>query len=108
MGSLLEAQFKIISAKDCPLYTEGEEFRLSGVALHPPAGKPACLFLAREITEIVVEKMGADSTPGLGEKKEKKDKKEFNCSGCSGLIKFAYIEETKFYTPQMRMLAAAE
>jgi len=108
MGSLLEAQFKIISAKDCPLYTEGEEFRLSGVALHPPAGKPACLFLAREITEIVVEKMGADSTPGLSEKKEKKDKKEFNCSGCSGLIKFAYIEETKFYTPQMRMLAAAE
>jgi CRP/FNR family cyclic AMP-dependent transcriptional regulator len=108
MGSILEAQFKIISAKDCPLYTEGEEFRLSGVALHPPAGKPACLFLAREITEIVIEKMGADSTPGLGEKKEKKDKKEFNCSGCSGLIKFAYIEETKFYTPQMRMLAAAE
>ena len=108
MGSLLEAQFKIVSARDCPLYAEGEEFRLSGVALHPPVGKPACLFLAREITEIVVEKMGAAAASGPGEKKEKKDKKEFNCSGCSGLIKFAYVEESRFYTPQMRMLAAAE
>ncbi|RJX26902.1 MAG: DUF4388 domain-containing protein [Desulfurivibrio sp.] len=108
MASLLEAQFKIVSARDCPLYAEGEEFRLSGVALHPPAGKPACLFLAREITEIVVEKMGSDSIAVLSEKRGKKDKKEFNCSGCSGLIKFAYVEESKFYTPQMRMLAAAE
>lgn len=110
MGNLLEAQFKIIDAKDCPLYEEGEEFSLSGVALQPPPGKPACLFLAREITEIVVEKMeaAADSGPGAKPQEGKKPKKEFNCSGCTGLIKFVHVQETKFYTPQMRMLAAVE
>ena len=105
MGNLLEAQFKIIEDKDCPLYEEGDQFDLSGVALRPPEGKPACLFLAREITEIIVEKMDADSSAAQDQLKEKK---EFNCCGCSGLIKFAYVEETKFYTPQMRMMAAAE
>lgn len=111
MASLLEAHFKIIGARDCPLYAEGEEFRLSGVALHPPAAKPTCLFLAREVTAIVVEKMEADASHDLREredKRERREKKEFNCSGCSGLIKFTYVEEAKFYTPQMRMLAAAE
>ncbi|MBI5558079.1 MAG: cyclic nucleotide-binding domain-containing protein [Deltaproteobacteria bacterium] len=105
MGNLLEAHFKIINAKDCPLYAEGQEFYISGVALHPPAGKPACLFLAREIIQIVVEKMGPDSSRDPW---ERKDKKEFNCCGCTGLIKFAHVEEKKFYTSQMRMLAAAE
>ncbi|OKY76871.1 MAG: hypothetical protein BM485_02065 [Desulfobulbaceae bacterium DB1] len=108
MGNLLEAQFRIVDAKDCPLYAEGEEFSLSGVALHPPPGKPACLFLAREITAIVVEKMEADSGSATKNQEEKKSRKEFNCSGCTGLIKFAYIQETKFFTPQMRMLAAVE
>ncbi|MFH1216009.1 MAG: cyclic nucleotide-binding domain-containing protein [Pseudomonadota bacterium] len=110
MGNLLDAKFRIVDAKDCPLYEEGDEFSLSGVALHPPSGKPACLFLAREITEIVVEKMEADSGDGSSKKflDEKKGKKEFNCSGCTGLIKFTHVQETKFFTPQMRMLAAVE
>ncbi len=52
--------------------------------------------------------MGSDAVPAPPENKRKKDKKEFNCSGCSGLIKLAYVEEAKFHTPQMRMLAAIE
>jgi CRP-like cAMP-binding protein len=111
MGSLLEAHFKITGARDCPLYAEGEEFRLAGVALHPPASKPACIFLAREVTAIMVEKMGSDAGQvlrGREEKRERREREEFNCSGCSGLIKFTYVREAKFYTPQMRMLAAAE
>lgn len=99
MTDILEAQFKILENRDCPLYKEGDVFSLSGVALRTPEGKATCLFLARGITEIIVEKMD-----GV----EEKGKKEFNCSGCTGLIKFSYVDETKFYTPQMRMMAAAE
>jgi len=105
MSDLLEVQFKIIEARDCPLYEEGDEFKISGLAMRPPAGKASCLFLSRDITGIIVEKM--DSHSGL-ERKRPSDKNEFNCSGCSGLVKFAYALETKFFTPQMRMLAAAE
>ncbi len=105
MGELLEAKFLIIEDRDCPLYAEGDAFNISGVALRLPEGKPACLFLARQIAEIIVEKMDADSA---GKKDEQKEKKEFNCSGCTGLIKFSFVEDTKFYTPQMRMMAAAE
>ncbi|MCB2181847.1 MAG: cyclic nucleotide-binding domain-containing protein [Desulfobulbaceae bacterium] len=106
MGDLLEAKFKIIQDRDCPLYDEGDEFTLSGLALQPPTGKATCLFLAKEITGILIEKMDAESS---GDKEAtQKDKKEFNCSGCTGLIKFSYVDESKFYTPQMRMMAAAE
>lgn len=106
MGNILEAQFKIIEARDCPLYEIGDQFALSGLALNPPEAKPTCIFMAREITEIIVEKMDARSG---GKSRQIQEKKEFNCSGCTGLVKFSYLEEeSKFYTPQMRMLAAAE
>ncbi len=84
MADLLEAQFKIIECRECPLYVKGDEFNISGLAMRPPAGKATCLFLARDITGIIVEKM--DSVSGLARKKPI-DKGEFNCSGCSGLVK---------------------
>lgn len=105
MADLLEAQFKIIECRDCPLYEKGDEFNISGLSMRPPDGKSTCLFLARDITGIIVEKM--DSFSGHAKRKPI-DKGDFNCSGCSGLVKFAHVQESKFFTPQMRMMVAAE
>lgn len=99
--SLIETQFVITVANDCPMYSVDDEFSLAGLALTVPPDKPTCLFLAREITEILV-------TENLNNPNLDKEKKEFNCSGCIGLIKFRFAEEKKYSTPQMRMLAAME
>jgi len=99
--SLIEAQFVITAANDCPMYSVDDEFSLEGLAFTPSLNKPTCLFLAREITEILV-------TENFINLKQGKDKKEFNCSGCTGIIKFKFAEEKKYHTPQMRMLAAME
>ncbi|MBC8317028.1 MAG: cyclic nucleotide-binding domain-containing protein [Desulfobulbaceae bacterium] len=99
--SFIKAQFVITAANDCPMYSLGDEFGLAGLALTLPPDKPTCLFLAREITEILV-------TEKIDSIDKGKEKKEFNCSGCTGLIKFRFAEEKKYSTPQMRMLAAME
>jgi CRP/FNR family transcriptional regulator, cyclic AMP receptor protein len=99
--SLIEAQFVITAANDCPMYIVDDEFNLAGLAFTAPPDKPVCLFLAREITEILV-------TENFNNLKQGKDKKGFNCSGCTGIIKFKFAEEKKYHTPQMRMLAAME
>lgn len=99
--SLIEAQFVITAANDCPMYSVDDEFSLAGLALTVPPDMPTCLFLAREITEILV-------TEKLAGIMEGKEKKQFNCSGCTGLIKFRFAVEKKYSTPQMRMLAAME
>jgi len=82
--SLLDARFKVTGVRDCPLYEIDDEFRLLGLGLRPPEGKPACLFLARVISKHVVEDLGPEPL-------------ELNCTGCTGLIKFAVMapEEAK-------------
>ena len=99
--SLIETQFVITVANDCPMYSIDDEFSLAGLALTVPPDKATCLFLAREITEILV-------TEDLNSPKLIEEKTQFNCSGCTGLIKFRFAEEKKYHTPQMRMLAAME
>lgn len=99
--SLLEAEFIITAANDCPMYSVDDVFSLSGLALSFPPEKPTCLFLTREITEILV-------TGKLEIKEKGQEKREYNCSGCTGVVKFRVAEERKYQTQQMRMLAAAE
>ena len=99
--SLLKAEFIITVANDCPFYSADDVFSLSGLALTFPPEKPTCLFLTREITEILV-------TGKLDISEGSKEKREYNCSGCIGVVKFRVAEERKYHTQQMRMLAAAE
>jgi CRP-like cAMP-binding protein len=99
--SLLEAEFIITAANDCPMYEVDDVFSLSGLALTFPHEKPTCLFLTKEITEILV-------SGKLDSKDESQEKREYNCSGCRGVVKFRVAEERKYQTQQMRMLAAAE
>lgn len=69
--------FRIISEKDCPLYAQGDEFKLSGKVFLVPRTKAPCLILARDVMGILNEK--------------KKDPNAvFSCSGCTGIIKFGF------------------
>lgn len=75
------ATFQIVEDKNCPLYELKDYLQLSDKALVPPQGKPVCLILAREMTELLFALIGQSS--------DTRDyDKLFSCSGCSGLIKF--------------------
>jgi CRP/FNR family transcriptional regulator, cyclic AMP receptor protein len=75
------ATFKIIEDKNCPLYELSDVLQLSDKALVPPPGKPVCLILAREMTELLFSL--------IAQKGDEPDlDKLYSCSGCSGLIKF--------------------
>jgi CRP/FNR family transcriptional regulator, cyclic AMP receptor protein len=76
-----KARFKIVENKKCPLYELGDDLYLTDKALIPPSGKPVCLILAREMTELLFSL--------ISQPNDKIDtSKLFSCSGCSGLIKF--------------------
>ncbi len=86
MGSF-NVTFKIHKAQNCPLYEQDDTLDLTDKALAPPAGKPVCLILAREITELLFSLL----SQGIGPKTAEKI---FSCSGCTGLIKFKLDEES--------------
>lgn len=77
------AIFEIVEDNNCPLYEEGECFRLTDKAFSCPQNKEVCLILVREMTELLFVLMGeqdvdsAENNPTL-----------YSCSGCTGLIKF--------------------
>ncbi|MCK5437021.1 MAG: cyclic nucleotide-binding domain-containing protein [Desulfobulbaceae bacterium] len=100
---LLEAAFEITDATNCPLYKKGDNFTLSGTGLTPPKKKPACIFLATEISKLIIGRIDGESNeenPFSGT--------SFNCGGCSGLILFRHVSKKKYQTLQMQLLAAAK
>ncbi len=86
------------------MYQVEEVFSVSGLSLLPPEGKPACLFLAKGLADILLQYLSSKK------KGPEALKDEYNCPGCTGIIKFGPMEDSggKYLTPQMRMLAAAE
>lgn len=101
----LKASFEIIEEKDCPMYNLGDRFHLSGLAFNAPQEKATCLFLAREVTEFMIHKLGEEQFAP-----HKEGRTIFNCSGCTGLIKFQLKkrQEEEYATLHMRMLAKAD
>lgn len=100
---VLDAQFVITASRSCPLYAVGDRFDLSGVAFSTPKNKPACLFLARVITENIVADIHPEETGG-----NRRPRKEFNCSGCTGVIKLAIVEEGDILPKKRQELIAEE
>jgi CRP-like cAMP-binding protein len=101
-----EASFEIIEEKDCPMqYCRGDHFYLSGLAFSAPKDKATCLFLAREVTELMIRKLGEQQFFS-----QKEGRTNFNCSGCTGLIKLQLKkkDEGEYATLHMRMLAKAD
>ncbi len=99
---LLEAHFTIKEVRDCPLYAEQDLFSLAGLSLLPPYGKPACLFLAKGLADILLQyldqkKVGSESL-----------RESYRCPGCTGMITFGPVADSgeDYLTPQMRLLTA--
>lgn len=82
---LIDAKFKIEEDNYCPLYNEGDAFRLTGNGLVLPPGKSACLILMEDIRHVLIrlKNLGETAAPGY----------RFYCSGCTGLIKLVKVEE---------------
>ena len=93
--------FSVVEENNCPHYEKGMIFSVVDGAMKLPAGKPACLSLAREVTAIVSE---IDTVMiGIARKRTR-----FDCGGCGGVIRFEFKKEKDFQTAQMRLLAALE
>ena len=75
--------FKVVNARNCPLYEAGQWFQLTSQALRVSAGQPACLLLVREVTGMLVALMSAAENNFAEERAN-----VYTCGGCTGLIKF--------------------
>ncbi len=96
-----EAIFKIIEDNKCPLYTLGDEFKLSGKALllenreektfittsviKIPSDKPACRILVEDITAVLIKYESMNNVHRC----------VINCSGCSGIIRLEFKQEKR-------------
>ncbi len=77
--SISMARIKIIGIDVCPLYSMGDEFKLTENSLLPPFTKPACLILIKDIIELVKMK-----------NVDKGYRYVFDCSGCTGLARLEF------------------
>lgn len=75
--------FTIIDERGCPFYNAEEWMILTDKAVVLPAGRPSCLILVRQITELLF-----DLLPAQGDNFIRFRGKVYSCGGCTGLIKF--------------------
>lgn len=78
-----KAVVKIIGTDDCPLYRVGDTFKVSGKSLFAPYGKPTCLVLVGDITEVLLNYSSRDSDTRY----------VFDCGGCTGMVRLEYRKE---------------
>ncbi|RUM42057.1 MAG: Crp/Fnr family transcriptional regulator [Desulfocapsa sp.] len=96
--------FIITVEKDCPFYTVGEELKIENAGLSLSSYKPACLYLAESLKEIISRKVtGSIFTSITGHQKSR-----YQCPGCSGRIEFEYKKDKDFATLQMKLLRDAQ
>jgi CRP/FNR family transcriptional regulator, cyclic AMP receptor protein len=85
-----KAIVKVIGTEACPLYLEGDEFKLSGKSLVAPYGKASCLILVRDITEVLLRYECIDAS----------SRYVFDCSGCTGLARLEFRRERERIFPR--------
>lgn len=86
-----QSHFKITKNMHCPFYAEGDMFTVMGRSI-AMLGKPTCLTLMSDVTEVLVSRQGPPS-PRTGLKL----KHTFTCggyaSGCRGQIQLEYSRD---------------
>ncbi len=88
-----ECSFQIIKNHNCPLYQNGDEFKVVGRSISL-MGKPTCLTLMSDVAAALVNCQGMQTinNPGGAEH-------IFNCSGyqtsCPGTIRLTYLQTEK-------------
>jgi hypothetical protein len=75
--------FRVVNARNCPLYEADQWFILTSQALRILGGHPTCLLMAREVTGLVIT-----LTEGMENGFAEERKNTYTCGGCTGLIKF--------------------
>lgn len=91
-----KAIFKVIEAKNCPLYDFGELFAVTGITIamnsneentfvvtaiiHSPPEKEKCKILCGDLTKIIIQYERADKIPVC----------MVSCSGCTGSLRLEY------------------
>jgi hypothetical protein len=84
-----QASFEIISATNCPLYTQSEYFLLTDKVLELPTGRLSCLILVRELTSLLFSLI-----PDVATNFANRRDTVFTCGGCTGLIKFRLMDKS--------------
>ena len=77
------AAFDIIEARACPYYNTNDSLVLTDRAVILPVGRPACLILVRELTELMFDLLPHAATDFAEQRPT-----VYTCGGCTGLIKF--------------------
>lgn len=81
-----KAVFQVVDNHNCQLYGKNEFFTLTDKFVTVPDGKPCCLILIREMTQLLFELLQKE-----GDENVEKSTKEYTCSGCNGIIKFVQV-----------------
>ncbi len=77
------AAFDIIEGRACPYYNKDDSLILTDRAVILPVGRPACLILVRELTELMFDLLPHAETDFAEQRST-----VYTCGGCTGLIKF--------------------
>jgi hypothetical protein len=77
------AAFDIIGGRACPYYNKDDSLVLTDRAVILPVGRPACLILVRELTELMFDLLPHAETDFAEQRST-----VYTCGGCTGLIKF--------------------
>lgn len=77
------AAFDIIEGRACPYYNKDDSLVLTDRAVILPVGRPACLILVRELTELMFDLLPHAETDFAEQRST-----VYTCGGCTGLIKF--------------------
>ena len=94
-----KAVFKVSEVKDCPLYTFGDLFAVTGITIsmssteentlvnttiiYSPMNKEKCKILSGDLTKLIIQYERADKIPVC----------MINCSGCIGSLRLEYTKE---------------
>jgi CRP/FNR family transcriptional regulator, cyclic AMP receptor protein len=89
--------FRVCETRHCPLYSYGDIFQISGIAIsmdnsgehtfinttviHSPANRGHCKVLNGDLTRIIIEYERADQIPDC----------MISCSGCTGSIRVEHF-----------------
>jgi CRP-like cAMP-binding protein len=92
-----ESSFQIIKNHNCPLYRNGDEFKVVGRSISM-MGKPTCLTLMSDVMATLIECQGIQTIVQSAPPEH-----IFNCSGhqsgCPGTIRLKYYRTKKPETP---------
>ncbi|WP_028580246.1 DUF4388 domain-containing protein [Desulfogranum japonicum] len=101
--TIRNAVFIVTQERSCPIYSVGEELKVTNHILRGSSSKPGCLILSQKLVEILTSQVRLSGLPALSENKSR-----FDCGGCDGLIQFEYKRDKAYATVQMKLLDDAE